>query len=388
MSTSVSDSASDSISDRYVYFLDDDAFQETDRPGFRRRVIDGEFVQLWFWRIAGGATGSVLHKHDENEQFGIIVRGRLDFRIGDPESTERHVLARRRHVPRAGRHVARRQHVHRRRRGRGVLDPRRLLAPRADVAKHEVAASMSEPTGTRRGASPSTSAARSPTPCCSTRRAARRRRQDAHDAGRSARRRQGGGASRCWRRPPCEPAEITRTDRPRHDAGHQRADRGQDGAGRGRHHRRLRRHAADPRRAPLRHVRPADRVPGPPVPASLRVRDRRAHDRRRRGARRRRARRRSTRIAAQLARRKVEAVGVCLLHTPTPTRPTSGSSPTTCASELGRAGVRVERGVAADPRVPADGDDRVQRGDDAGRRALPRRAPDAGSPTSGFGGRC
>jgi quercetin dioxygenase-like cupin family protein len=76
----------------YAYFLDDAAFQETDRPGFRRRVVNGEHLQLWFWRIAGGATGSVLHRHDENEQIGIVVRGALDFRIGDPMSTERTVL--------------------------------------------------------------------------------------------------------------------------------------------------------------------------------------------------------------------------------------------------------------------------------------------------------
>ena len=141
VSTSVSDSASDSIPDRYVYFLDDAAFQETDRPGFRRRVIDGEFVQLWFWRIAGGATGSVLHKHDETEQFGIICRGGLDFRIGDPESKERHVLAAGDvyHAPVATWH------------GDSVflgddeygecwiIDV--FSPPRADVAKHEVPAS-------------------------------------------------------------------------------------------------------------------------------------------------------------------------------------------------------------------------------------------------------
>ena len=65
----------------------------------------------------------------------------------------------------------------------------------------------------------------------------------------------------------CDPADITGADRARHDADHQRADRGQDRAGRPGHHRRLRRHAADPRRAPLRHVRPADRVPGAADPA-------------------------------------------------------------------------------------------------------------------------
>jgi hypothetical protein len=81
-----------SLVSSYLYFYDDAAFAETDRAGFRRRVIDGEHMQLWFWRIAGGATGSILHKHDRNEQFGIVVRGALDFRIGDPESEQRHVL--------------------------------------------------------------------------------------------------------------------------------------------------------------------------------------------------------------------------------------------------------------------------------------------------------
>jgi len=124
-----------------VYFLDDAEFHETDRPGFRRRVIDGQFVQLWFWRIRGGATGSVMHKHDETEQFGIICRGGLDFRIGDPESKERHVLAAGDvyHAPVATWH------------GDSVflgddeygecwiIDV--FSPPRADVAKHEVPAS-------------------------------------------------------------------------------------------------------------------------------------------------------------------------------------------------------------------------------------------------------
>ena len=41
--------------DQYCYFFDDELFEETDRPGFRRRVIIGEHLQLWFWRIKGGA---------------------------------------------------------------------------------------------------------------------------------------------------------------------------------------------------------------------------------------------------------------------------------------------------------------------------------------------
>ena len=67
-------------------------FKETNRDGFRRRVITGENTQLWFWRIRGGSTGSFMHNHVENEQLGIIMRGKLDFRIGDKESAERVVL--------------------------------------------------------------------------------------------------------------------------------------------------------------------------------------------------------------------------------------------------------------------------------------------------------
>ena len=76
----------------YCYFLDDDAFVETDRAGFRRRIINGENLQLCFWRIAGGAGGSFLHNHEHNEQLGIIMRGALDFRIGDVDDPARTVL--------------------------------------------------------------------------------------------------------------------------------------------------------------------------------------------------------------------------------------------------------------------------------------------------------
>ena len=78
--------------DQYTFFFDDDLFVETDRPGFRRRVVVGDHLELWFWRIKGGAEGSVLHVHDVNEQLGIIMRGTLDFRIGDTDDTTRKVL--------------------------------------------------------------------------------------------------------------------------------------------------------------------------------------------------------------------------------------------------------------------------------------------------------
>ncbi len=80
------------LSDQYCYFYDDDAFVETDRPGFRRRVITGEHLQLCFWRIDGGTSGSFLHKHDDHEQLGIIARGKLDFRIGAEDNEDRTVI--------------------------------------------------------------------------------------------------------------------------------------------------------------------------------------------------------------------------------------------------------------------------------------------------------
>ena len=85
--------SSDALSNHYCHFFDDAAFTDTDRPGFRQRVITGDQLQLCFWRITGGSTGSYLHHHTDNEQLGIIVRGQLDFRIGQPEDEDRVVLS-------------------------------------------------------------------------------------------------------------------------------------------------------------------------------------------------------------------------------------------------------------------------------------------------------
>lgn len=78
--------------EQYCYFFEDDKFLETDRPGFRRRVIVGENLELWFWRIKDGAAGSFLHHHPANEQLGIIIRGELDFRIGEADDQRRVTL--------------------------------------------------------------------------------------------------------------------------------------------------------------------------------------------------------------------------------------------------------------------------------------------------------
>ncbi len=80
------------LTNQYCYFYEDEKFNDTDRAGFRRRVINGELLQLCFWRISGGSSGSVLHHHPQQEQIGIIVRGNLDFRIGEPDDKTRVTL--------------------------------------------------------------------------------------------------------------------------------------------------------------------------------------------------------------------------------------------------------------------------------------------------------
>ena len=68
----------------YVFLDDDSAFKEV-RPGFRRRIITGNDVMLCFWRIETGAGPTVYDNHPVNEQFGIILKGQLDFRISSEE---------------------------------------------------------------------------------------------------------------------------------------------------------------------------------------------------------------------------------------------------------------------------------------------------------------
>jgi quercetin dioxygenase-like cupin family protein len=80
------------VTHQYCYFYDDALFVDERRTGFRRRIIKGEHLELWFWRIADGAQGSIIHHHPTNEQLGMIVRGKIDFRIGAENDPSRVVL--------------------------------------------------------------------------------------------------------------------------------------------------------------------------------------------------------------------------------------------------------------------------------------------------------
>ena len=68
----------------YCYFLEDDKFLDTDRPGFRRRVVTGDHLQLCFWRITGGADRQrSCTTTSRTSSSASSMRGKLDFRIGD-----------------------------------------------------------------------------------------------------------------------------------------------------------------------------------------------------------------------------------------------------------------------------------------------------------------
>jgi hypothetical protein len=68
----------------FLMFNDDSAFKEV-RPGFRRRIITGDQIMLCFWRIREGMGPTPYDNHPDNEQFGIVMAGKLDFRIGSDE---------------------------------------------------------------------------------------------------------------------------------------------------------------------------------------------------------------------------------------------------------------------------------------------------------------
>lgn len=69
---------------QHVWHHDDRAFKEI-KPGFKRRVFTGHDMMLTLWRIRDGAGPTPYDCHPDNEQFGIILKGELDFRIGSDE---------------------------------------------------------------------------------------------------------------------------------------------------------------------------------------------------------------------------------------------------------------------------------------------------------------
>ncbi len=63
---------------------EDGAFREV-KPGMRRRILTGDNMMVCLWRIQPGIAPTPYDGHPDNEQFGIILRGGLDFRLGGEE---------------------------------------------------------------------------------------------------------------------------------------------------------------------------------------------------------------------------------------------------------------------------------------------------------------
>jgi hypothetical protein len=72
--------------DPKIWYFDEDEFQEV-RPGMRRRIYNADGVSLCFWRIDASTPPTPYDGHPHNEQFGLIIAGQLDFRIGSEERT-------------------------------------------------------------------------------------------------------------------------------------------------------------------------------------------------------------------------------------------------------------------------------------------------------------
>lgn len=67
-----------------IWAYDDDAFKEV-KPGMKRRIFNGKDMSLCFWRIEPTTPRTPYDGHPDNEQFGLIIAGQLDFRIGSDQ---------------------------------------------------------------------------------------------------------------------------------------------------------------------------------------------------------------------------------------------------------------------------------------------------------------
>jgi hypothetical protein len=64
-----------------IWPYDEGAFREV-KPGMKRRIFNGDAMSLSFWRIDPSTPLTPYDGHPDNEQFGLIIAGQLDFRIG------------------------------------------------------------------------------------------------------------------------------------------------------------------------------------------------------------------------------------------------------------------------------------------------------------------
>jgi quercetin dioxygenase-like cupin family protein len=75
-----------SDNDKFIWRFDDASFKEVS-PGMRRRIFNGDNLSMCFWRIDSSTPRTPFDGHPNNEQFGLIIAGQLDFRLGTNERT-------------------------------------------------------------------------------------------------------------------------------------------------------------------------------------------------------------------------------------------------------------------------------------------------------------
>jgi quercetin dioxygenase-like cupin family protein len=74
----------DQVSNK-LWRADEDAGYREVKPGMRRRILTGDNMMVSLWRIRDGVGPTPFDGHPDNEQFGIILAGGLDFRLGGEE---------------------------------------------------------------------------------------------------------------------------------------------------------------------------------------------------------------------------------------------------------------------------------------------------------------
>ena len=70
--------------DAEIWAYNANAFKEV-KPGMKRRIFNGNDMSLCFWRIDPTTPRTPYDGHPDNEQFGLIIAGQLDFRIGSDQ---------------------------------------------------------------------------------------------------------------------------------------------------------------------------------------------------------------------------------------------------------------------------------------------------------------
>src|SRR5580700_3501288 len=65
-----------------TFYTLDDYVQTEIRPGLSGAVIGGERSTAVRWEFPVGMERTGIHQHDEHEQFGIVVSGRIELQIG------------------------------------------------------------------------------------------------------------------------------------------------------------------------------------------------------------------------------------------------------------------------------------------------------------------